>query len=451
MYYKSLYRGLFRAGTVLDKLRKKSYYVNNEFFCLIFPNMRKEGIFLSDAVISAENAGVHTGFVRLSNEKIRSLCNASSVSGISSLKELGLYGMLSAILSNPSFAFAYGGLQKLRLRHCKNKYYSLHKSWNQLSSLGLLKRIRIPTGTNCFCDYYDLLSVPDVGTPAVRHLSEKEGRFYRDSRRPFLPPEQDFTMLSYVMLMDDRISLAAKGLYAVLARKIRIAGVCGGETVSKEAVFRCCKEGKNAFDAIWRELRSCGYLVLTRCWDSVRKKVFFRYTLNPAPSSAEISGSARSVEDAACRRGIRQTKQDKPLPLHTVSEEASVPCPAADDQNPASEQDIRDQIEYDCLIEEYPRGRVDLLVSILSERLLRTGRTEPPWVRIGGDRVLTSELNRRLCSLHSEEIRFVLDAYDDAVKRTKILHPRQYLLSCLYHAEENLTAALETFAGTIGL
>ena len=49
------------------------------------------------------------------------------------------------------------------------------------------------------------------------------------------------------------------------------------------------------------------------------------------------------------------------------------------------------------------------------------------WIRIGGDRVLTSELRQRLRSLHSEEIRFVLDAYDDAVKRTKILHTRQYL------------------------
>lgn len=413
--------------------------------------MRKEGILLSEAVISAENAGVHTGFVRVSNEKIRSLCNASSVSGISSLKELGLYGMLSAFLSNPSFSFASGGLQKLLLRHCKNKYYSLHKSWNQLSSLGLLKRIRIPTGVNCFCDYYDLLSVPDARIPAVRHLSEKEGRLYRNSRHPFLPPEQDFTMLSYVMLMDDRISLAAKGLYAVLARKIRIAGVCSDETISKEAVFRCCKEGRNAFDAIWRELRSCGYLVLTRCWDSVRKKVFFRYALNPAPSSADISGSDTSSSDAAPLRSSRRKKSVQQTTIHTDSEEASIPCPADVCRKPVSEQDIRDQIEYDCLVEEYPRGRVDLLVSILSERLLHTGCTEPPWIRIGSDRVSASEMNQRLCSLHSEEIRFVLDAYNDAVKRTKILHTRQYLLSCLYHAKENLTAALETFAGKIGL
>jgi len=65
---------------------------------------------------------------------------------------------------------------------------------------------------------------------------------------------------------------------------------------------------------------------------------------------------------------------------------------------------------------------------------------------LGGISYPREEIASRLSSLDSEDIRFVLDTYNDVAKTTKIRSIRSYLTSCLFHAKENLALALDAFA-----
>lgn len=451
-----------------------------------------------------------TPFVRVDNQKLRFVSSDPASHAFSSLSDLGLYMMLSAILSNPSFVSAGGGMQNLLLRHCRNRYFSLHASWNRLTAAGYLKRTRMPLGHNRFHDAYTLTSAADPVQAPVVHLSYAEGVQYRGQYQPFLPPQKDFTAVSYPMLMDERLSLSAKGLYAVIARLLRLSEYQPSVVVSKAMLRPLCGEGKNAFDALLRELRVCGYLSLLRGWDPDAGKIRFVYCLNPdgnrtvsvsavsdkddavlrekqgseAPSAdpaedASVPGSVRSAYPApdentgACspaqkmtgKHGhIRITAENLPMPLpiqtdlHTnamqtgpvsggisSSSSSALPPPSV---RPMDEirKDIRTMIEYPVLLQEYTKEKLDAVVSILSdakrEAVLYPDRTD----NIGGETVLKRELWDRYSQLDSEDIRFVLDAFREAARTTRIRRVRRYLTACLYHAKENMALALDVFS-----
>ena len=381
-----------------------------------------------------------TGFIRVANDKISGLLAQDGLHPIGSLKELGLYSMLSALLSIPYFECAPGGLQAFLMKHCTNRYHSLHGSWMRLSSSGMLKRVRMPVGLNRFSDYYELMHTPQTDSPTVSHLTWDAGRRYRSQRTGFTPPAEDFTMVSFAVLMDERLSLSAKGLYAVIARKLRLADSLPeeAEKICKDSLRRCCREGSSAFERSWKELKACRYLTLKREWSASLRKMRYVFSLE----GGEPAIPPRSVPQPA-RWATQPAGSEPPARLHrTGSGETQKPSGFSSEELLSS---TRERIGYDVLCAEYPKERVDLIVSLLREGI-QAGRRSPERLRtLNGKPVSQREIAERFSSVGEEEVSFVLDTFASVGKEQKIRNTRGYLISCLYFSKENLEASLETF------
>ena len=392
---------------------------------------------------------VNTAFLRLANRHISaslrrfSAPSADESCGFSSLGDLALYAMIGTVLSNPAFTYANGGLQNLLLRHTKNRYFSLHSAIRRLSAAGYLLRTRIPEGKNCFRDYYTLSHNKDTaegvsGAPSCC-LTAAEGRKFRAAHRPFQPPTEDYTEVSIPMLMDPTLSLGAKGLYIVIARYLRLQKYKPEIVLSKDMLRRVCREGANAFDRMFRELRCRGYLILTRTTSAETGYPSYRYSLNQEADTRDVS---------LCR--AQKATEVHPSDAHVLTDvSANEDRTAAAVTTPTTaptQNEIRDQIDYDCLIDEYPKERLDCIVSILHTYLGPPDSASPNEIHLGKDSCSRKELRDRFSALDSEDIRYVLDTYKDIVKTKKIHHIRRYLTTCLFHAKENLALALDAFA-----
>ncbi len=393
------------------------------------------------------DTGVVTPFFRLSNRHISASLRRFSADmqtqapyGFSSLGDLALYAMIGVVLSNPSFTYAHGGLQNLLLRHTRNRYFSLHNAVRRITKAGYLRRTRIPEGTNCFHDYYTLSHTSEPGDSAVaveRCLTLAEGKAFRASYQQFLPPTEDYTEVSIPMLMDPSLSLSAKGLYIVIARYLRLQMYQPKLVLSKDMLRAVCREGSNAFDRMFRELRSQGYLSLTREKNPQTGYPHYRYTLHKTADTESVS---------CCRAEALQhtSAASEPTSAHTPEQTAAAAQLLK--QTPVSAADIRAQIEYSCLANDYPAERLDCIVSILQTYLSPPKSGDAQQIPIGGVSYPREELTARFSALDSEDIRYVLDTYHDVTKTQKIRSVRRYLTTCLFHAKENLALALDAFA-----
>lgn len=432
--------------------------------------------------------------------------------GFSSLSELGLYAMLGAILSNPSFTSASGGLYHLLLARCKNRYFSLSGTLRRLRKDGYLLRTRIPGGKNCFRDYYTLShtgrfpkgalaeELPSESTSCAEedsgicHLTYAEGQRFLSAYQPFQPPCDNFTMISIPMLYDARLSLGAKGLYAVIARQIRLSVYNGDVVLSKDALRKLCPCGDNAFDRLFRELRKTGYLRLTRTADMTTGRGYYLYSLseygdrNPALQSSVVSAAGQEQEQTG--KLMAQTEAGKPenslsvlpdtahqaTPVHTHKYE-QIHTPTY------TRAEILEKFDFDCLKKEYPAAQLDCIAQLLTgflcgdstpetvipetvtpknggkypkkRRREMSGTTKSPaagscgTVSIGGEVLLREQVAERLWELDSEEIRYVLDTYHTVSAKQEIRCVPAYLLTCLYHAKENLALALDAFSARV--
>lgn len=363
--------------------------------------------------------------------------------GFSSLGDLALYAMIGTILSNPAFTYAAGGLQNLLLRHTKNRYFSLHGAIRRLGAAGYLQRTRIPEGTNCFHDYYTLSHTQKMsGTahPSASCLTAEQGKAFRSSYRPYLPPTEDYTEVSIPMLMDPNLSLGAKGLYIVIARYLRLQSYKPDLSLTKDMLRGMCREGANAFDRMFRELRTCGYLVLTRCKSPKTGYPGYRYSLNKTPDTVSVS-SCCAQKQPVSEEPVQSAPSTAPnsTPKRAMNPENTVPAEV-------SVSALRRQIEYDCLREEYAAERLDCIISIMQSFFRKAPPGSPPTLTLAGVTCTREEVASRFSELDSEDIRFVLDNYNDAAKTTKIRSIRGYLTACLFHAKENLALALDAFA-----
>lgn len=73
----------------------------------------------------------------------------------------------------------------------------------------------------------------------------------------FRKKRKNYSQVSNVALTDKNLSLKAKGLYALIESFISIPDFI----LYKQTLINACKEGRDAFNAAWKELKDEGYLV----------------------------------------------------------------------------------------------------------------------------------------------------------------------------------------------
>lgn len=102
---------------------------------------------------------------------------------------------------------------------------------------------------------------------------EKQSGRIRKKRR-------NYTQVSNVALRDNKLSLKAKGLFALINSFLDIPDF----DLYKSFILKTCKEGRDAFNAAWEELKANGYLIQIKAQDE--KGIFvYEYELVDDPGT----------------------------------------------------------------------------------------------------------------------------------------------------------------------
>jgi hypothetical protein len=95
--------------------------------------------------------------------------------------------------------------------------------------------------------------------------------------------------------------------------------------------------------------------------------------------------------------------------------------------------EIRDQIEYECLIEQYSPQQVDELVELMLEVQMNRGKS----IRLGRDAEFpTAFVQHRFSQIGREHIEKVLDGIRE--NTTEVKNTKAYLLSALFNSVSTL-------------
>ena len=126
-----------------------------------------------------------------------------------------------------------------------------------------------------------------------------------------------------------------------------------------------------------------------------------------------------------------------PSPLEDAAQPSERKRKEATDAYSVYEEIIKDNIEYDYLIQDryLDRDRIEeILALILGNRLCTKRRT----IRIAGDDHPAELVKAKFMKLNSEHIRFVLDCMQE--NTTKIRNIKQYMKAALFNARLRLAA-----------
>lgn len=101
-----------------------------------------------------------------------------------------------------------------------------------------------------------------------------------------------FTQVSNVALRDPKLSLKAKGLYALIQSYLTIEDF----TLYKNTLKKHLKEGEKAFESTWKELKDAAYLIQYRMQDPKTKHFYYEYELLDAPD-VELANKVHSSQN----------------------------------------------------------------------------------------------------------------------------------------------------------
>ena len=275
---------------------------------------------------------------------------------------------------------------------------------------------------------------------------------------------KNYTVMSNYHLRDMHLSLKAKGLLSV------ILSLPENWDYSVHGLSYICKEGVDAIrQAIW-ELERAGYIFRSRVRNAkgqLKNAEYVIYeepqenckeTAKPAdetpvseepmhdmPVSENPMQAAPTLEDQTQEKPTQLNKyKTNTLPqkgkINRVQNESN-PDPtkrAREDSQPIAlvsqmRDMIRVHIDYDTLVQEYDRDRLDEMVSLMVAVLCSCSTT----FTISG-KVLPSELvKERVCSLNSYHIEYAIKSMNETGR--DIRNIKHYLLAALFNAPATMT------------
>lgn len=101
-----------------------------------------------------------------------------------------------------------------------------------------------------------------------------------------------------------------------------------------------------------------------------------------------------------------------------------------------TEEEIKEQIEYDCLVCNSNKGSLDEIVLIISDVINGIS----PTVRIGKEEFPRGVVISRFCKLDSEHICDVLSSIENST--SKITRMKPYLITMLYNAPATIESSV---------
>ena len=166
-----------------------------------------------------------------------------------SLEAKGLFAVIKSFVGLPDFA-----LSKRRLGYaCSDSGYLLNAAWKELKQKGYLQHYFSQAENGAFCHVYNLM----------QHPSEPVDYVYSPSiDRPngdvacISGAQRDYTNISTSVLRDKTISLASKGLFALVSHLMKIPDF----VLRPEGIRAFCMEKVKHFSTLWKRFKISGLL-----------------------------------------------------------------------------------------------------------------------------------------------------------------------------------------------
>lgn len=270
-----------------------------------------------------------------------------------------------------------------------------------------------------------------------------------------------YTVMSNYHLKDSGLTLKSKGLLSMM---LSLPNEWNYTTRGLAAI---CREGVDSIGAALRELEKAGYIVRNQLRDEKGRITDTEYVIyeqphTSSPCTAQPDTDCPDTENPymdkpdmdgphtgnPAQLNTNRSKTDlsnthKPntdvSTIHPSIHQAGTEPKAPERENGMDRMDsmdtmeayrqfIKENIEYDCLWEQYGRERMDEIL----ELILETVCSPKKFIRIGGDDFPVEVVKSRFLKLNSSHIQYVFDCIDR--NTTKVRNIKSYLLTTLYNA-----------------
>ena len=265
-----------------------------------------------------------------------------------------------------------------------------------------------------------------------------------------------YTVMSNHHLRNKDLSLKAKGLLS------QMLSLPEDWDYTLKGLSLINREQIDAIRAAIRELEQAGYIVRSRERDSQGRLRGADYVIyeqpQPVPDSPtlenpmldnptqekptlgkptqlnkDISSKEQSITDLSSTHSIPFHSLN-PSPLEDAAQPSERKRKEATDAYSVYEEIIKDNIEYDYLIQDryLDRDRIEEILALILETVCTKRRT----IRIAGDDHPAELVKAKFMKLNSEHIRFVLDCMQE--NTTKIRNIKQYMKAALFNAPSTI-------------
>ena len=182
-----------------------------------------------------------TGYTTIYNEVLRDRTL--------SLNAKGLFAVIKSFVGLPDFA-----LSKRRLGYaCSDSGYLLNAAWKELKQKGYLQHYFSQAENGAFCHVYNLMQHPSAPVDFVYSpsIDRPNGDVICIS-----DAQRDYTNISTAVLRDKSISLASKGLFALVSHLMKIPDF----VLRPEGIRSFCLEKIKHFSTLWKRFKISGLL-----------------------------------------------------------------------------------------------------------------------------------------------------------------------------------------------
>ena len=264
-----------------------------------------------------------------------------------------------------------------------------------------------------------------------------------------------YTVMSNHHLRNKELSLKAKGLLSQMLSlpedwDYTLAGL---SLINREKI--------DAIREAVRELENAGYIQRSRERDEKGRLRGTTYVIYEQPPKLDLPTLEKPTLDnptlenpTQLNKEIQKTnlpKKEKlntdissthsipfhslnPFPLENAAQPPERKRKEATDAYSVYEEIIKDNIEYDYLIQDryLDRDRIEEILALILETVCTKRRT----IRIAGDDHPAELVKAKFMKLNSEHIRFVLDCMQE--NTTKIRNIKQYMKAALFNAPSTI-------------
>ena len=224
-----------------------------------------------------------TGYTTIYNEVLRD--------STLSLDAKGLFAVIKSFVGLPDFA-----LSKRRLSYaCSDSAYLLNAAWKELKQKGYLQHYFSQAENGAFCHVYNLMQHPSapvdfVYSPAIDRPNG-DVVCISDAQR-------DYTNISTSVLRDKSISLASKGLFALVSHLMNIPDF----VLRPEGIRSFCMEKIKHFSTLWKRFKISGLLKQHRHPAGEENRWTYEYEICETPdletpylTNYHVDGSVSSI------------------------------------------------------------------------------------------------------------------------------------------------------------